>query len=273
MNLRILLLLILTSHSLVCLDLSAKAASERPIEHRFAQDLDYNDLPQDVKGIVTLGVNADDLRKILIDRPNLVLDGATLKISEPDRGRVRTIAVNTLELRNGGKIEIGSIDLEIAAKTVISQDGQIISFLPRHEPEPVSSGQNGSPGLRSGTVSIFGELETQSLLHVSLAGGDGHAGGVGAQGPGGAAGPSGDNAADHLFDCAHGGGNGGIGAQGGKGGDGGRGGAGGPGGHLVLRGPIVEQRLQIDFAAPGGKGGEGGDGGPGGPGGPGGRGG
>ena len=177
-----------------------------------------------------------------------------------------------LEFLHGSRIVTNGVNLEIDAQLIVSDGGGILAFekLPR---APAPMGQNGGAGLDAGTVVLDAELNHNDLLHVELNGQVGQPGGIGVQGPTGAQGPRGESGADHLFDCAHGAGDGGTGSPGGTGGSGGQGGPGGSGGKLILRGQIASQRSQIEFLAPGGKGGDGGNGGPGGPGGPGGQGG
>jgi hypothetical protein len=233
----------------------------------------FQDLPAELEGLVPQEAKPGDVQELTSGRPDLVLDGAILEISPPDRGSTRSLLLGRLELRNQARIVIRNVNLEIVAESIKSEGGEFISFPAEAKVPPAPPGQNGESGLAAGALLLDSPLESGSLLHVLLPGAAGQDGGQGLPGPQGAAGPRGDNGADHLFDCAHGGGNGGPGSGGGPGGNGAQGGAGGQGGQLVLRGGIAAQRVQIDFAAPGGKGGAGGLPGPGGPGGLGGQGG
>ena len=241
----------------------------------FKSDVTIDELPPAVEKRLPPGASVLELKTMLAGQPTIVLDGATLTITSPRSGSSRTIAVKTFELRNGARIVTNGINFELDANSIVSDRGQIVSFADaeRHVATKPEAGVSGRSGLSAGTVVINGALNMTDILNILLPGQDGQDGGNGVKGTNGAAGPRGENGVDHLFDCAHGGGNGGAGAQGGTGGTGGDGGAGGNGGRVILRGNIAQQRVQIQFSAPGGKGGDAGSPGPGGTGGPGGQGG
>ena len=251
------------------------AASEQGLQSfRFDHSITIADLPSGTERRTRPGLNADEVNALLMQQPMVILDHATLVITAPDLGSSRSLMFRSLELLHGSTIITNGISLEIDAGLITSDGGQIVAY--SREPSAGGAapmGRNGIPGLNAGTLVIDSELNGNDLLHVNLSGQSGQGGGAGLKGPTGVAGPRGEDAADHLFDCAHGGGDGGSGAQGGRGGDGGSGGAGGAGGRLLLRGKLVQQRAQIDFVALGGAGGAGGDPGVGGDGGPGGSGG
>jgi hypothetical protein len=241
----------------------------------FTKNLSFDDLPASIEKTTLPGTSKTELRKMLLLQPSITLDNATLTITAPKVGSVRTIALKAIELKNGARIVTNGVNLEIDALLISSNRGQILSFddSSRAVADPAAAGTNGRGGLNAGTVVLNGKLNANDVLVVSLPGQDGQKGGMGLTGTGGAGGPRGSNAADHLFDCGSGGGDGGAGTAGGKGGTGGKGGSGGNGGRLVLRGELASQRTQIEFTAPGGNGGAGGERGNGGPGGPGGGGG
>lgn len=241
----------------------------------FKKDVTFDELPSGIEKRFSPGTSATEVRRMLSQQPSIVLDGVSLIVTPPAVGSSRSIAVKSIELRNGARIISNGVNLEIDVGIIVSNKGSIISFdqTTRRRSGEAAQGSNGRSGLSAGAVILNGTLRNGDILVVSLPGQDGERGGLGYPGAAGAAGARGENGSDHLFDCAHGGGNGGNGSAGGKGGSGGNGGAGGDGGRLILRGDLAKQRGQIDFSAPGGLGGEPGTGGPGGPGGPGGAGG
>ena len=204
---------------------------------------------------------------------SLTLDGTTtLTVGPAGAHKDSTLVVNTLTL-SGGKIVTNGNTLRIKATRVVSRGGLIVSFLYKDmTPPDAPDGQRGAPGLDAGTV----EIEAASLegtLKIVLRGQNGGRGGRGQAGVSGVAGRRGDDAADHLFDCAHGGGNGSPGTDGTPGGRGLQGGAAGNGGTLTLKGSLKTGNVGIDFDSPPGSPGMGGPGGKGGNGGPGGQGG
>ena len=259
------------------LALSFQAFAQAPQVFVFKTDITSKDLPAGIEKRLLPGASRDQVTALLSVQPAIVLDGATLSITTPTQGSSRSLAVSRLELKNGARIVMHGINLEIDALSIASDSGSIVSF---DAPErkiagEAALGSNGASGLNAGTLVLDGTLNANDVLRVDLSGQGGQDAGIGTTGPAGAMGPRGDNGADHLFDCAHGGGNGGRGSPGGKGGRGGVGGAGGDGGRLILRGAIAGQRAQVDFRAArgaGGASGKPGTGGPGGPGGPGGSG-
>jgi hypothetical protein len=253
---------------------SAVSQDARLNTFQFTGNIAFSDLPSGLEKRPPPGSTPDQIDEILTKQPNLILDGATLDVTAPTAGLGRTLMINTLELRRGASIRIHGVNLEINARVIVSDGGKIEAFTPADDlPNRASDGQNGAAGLNAGTLVLDAALDRNDLLNISLSGQNGQQGGAGLQGPQGVPGPRGDNGADHLFDCARGGGNGGNGSQGGKGGTGGTGGRGGDGGKLILRGKIAAQRFQVTFSAPGGRGGVGGTPGPGGVGGAGGSGG
>lgn len=129
-------------------------------------------------------------------------------------------------------------------------------------------------GQSGGQVALIVHDRIRGQLAVDLSGTVGAMGAQGRDGVPGAGGGPGENSAQGLFDCKHGGGTGGAGQPGGKGEDGAPGSSGGDGGTLLLQAPDADQAARsIAFSAkggeggPGGRPGRGGDGGPGGPGG------
>lgn len=210
----------------------------------------------------------------LASQPALILDGGTLVIGQPGSAPDVTLRLKRIELRNGAKIITNGSQLEIDALQIVSERGQILSFTtPDMQTAPAVTGITGRAGNSAGRVLLDGGLVGNGVLTVNLFGQNGQPGGVGRPGPAGAPGAPGDHAADHLFDCAHGGGAGGRGEPGRDGEQGARGGRGGNGGTLVLKGRLAVQVDQVGFTALEGTGGDGGPGGPGGAGGPGGSGG
>ena len=241
----------------------------------YKSDVRIEELPPVVEKRFSPGLSGNELSKRLQTQPELTLDGATLFISDPVRGSVRSLAFREIHFRNGGTIVIRGTGVEILTNLIVSERGKIVAF-PANEKKVAGNaapGENGRSGSSAGGLSLYGKLREGDVLTVDLSGQDGQDGGVGPAGPAGAAGSRGENGVDHLFDCAHGGGNGGPGARGGPGGNGGAGGAGGRGGDLVIWGDLEGERAQLNYVAAGGAGGLGGAPGPGGPGGPGGDGG
>lgn|ERR1017187_7975491 len=241
----------------------------------FKKDFTFEELPAGIERRAAPGASNAEIQAMLSRQPSIVIDGAALVISPPSVGSSRSIAVKSIEFRNGGRLVTNGVNLELDAGIIVSDRGAILSFdeSARQSTGQAGPGNSGKSGLSAGTVVMNASIRANDILLVSLPGQDGQRGGSGAGGAAGAPGPRGENGADHLFDCAHGAGNGGNGSQGGKGGSGGDGGAGGNGGHLILRGELAQKRVQIEFSALGGRGGDGGTGGPGGPGGAGGPGG
>jgi hypothetical protein len=207
-------------------------------------------------------------------RPALVLDGTTLRFGRPGAAVSLAIQVSRFELRNAAQIITYGSDFQISAPTIVSENGSIKAFdTAASSPPQVKDGVPGQTGFSGGRVTLQGALTSDSRLSVLLDGQDGGQGGQGRPGQPGGSGPPGDHAADHLFDCAHGGGAGGRGQPGQAGEQGAKGGNGGDGGTLVLKGKIALQidQLTVSYSAGApGAGGAGGVGGPGGAGGPGG---
>ena len=171
------------------------------------------------------------------------------------------VAANSLELIDSTIVTNGaSITIEVLHLTSINS--RIRSF------ESGSLRRSNDP-VGGGTVTLIVHDQTAGApLAVDLSGEAGAPGTAGVAGSSGAQGASGNDAADHLFDCAHGPGDGSAGGKGGPGAAGSPGMDGGDGGTLVLVGAI--SRSAIDFksdAGPGGDGGMSGHGGTGGPGG------
>jgi hypothetical protein len=185
----------------------------------FNKDLSFSDLPAGVEKRIFPGTSTSQLHEMLMGQPSIVIDGATLTITPPAIGPSRSIAVKSIELRNGGRIVTNGVSLEIDALLISSDRGQIVSFDEpvRHVAGQAAAGNSGRSGLSAATLVLSGALGGGDVLVVSLYGQDGQKGGDGLSGPGGAPGPHGDNAADHAFDCAHGGGNGGLARLEGKG--------------------------------------------------------
>jgi hypothetical protein len=234
------------------------------------------DFPAEVLQRAPADLNEIQYLEWLKTRPALVLDGTTVRLGRPGAAVSLSIRVSRLEFRNSAQIVTYGSDLQISAVTIISENGSIKAFDAAVAAAPqVKNGVPGQTGLSGGRVVLVGSLSSGSRLTVNLDGQDGGQGGQGRTGQPGGSGSPGDNAADHLLDCAHGGGTGGRGLQGQRGEQGAAGGNGGDGGTLQLNGKIALQIEQINVSyLPGapGAGGLGGAGGPGGPGGPGGRG-
>ena len=241
----------------------------------FKTNVRLSDLPPAVEKRFSPGLSFIELSKLIAQQPKLVLDGATLTVSDSVHGAVRYLAFSEVQLLNSAKIVIGGTSTDILTNSIISERGAITSFLDsdRKVASIPSVGQNGNPGANAGNLTLYGRLRDGDVLLVDLRGQDGQDGGPGVHGAVGAAGARGENGVDHLLDCAHGGGNGGPGRPGGPGGDGGAGAAGGRGGDLILWGEMGGQRQQINYLSSGGVGGNGGERGLGGEGGPGGEGG
>lgn len=270
----------LMCYLLACVSASAAAPSysqssltSDPI-HVLRTKVTLQELPAAVRERLAPTASVEQLNKKLRQTPEIIVDGGVINVLATRKTPLQTLMTKRLELVNGGEIITHGNNIEIDALEISSKEGQITAFTKAElTRSAAAAGENGEQGLNAGTVIIYGALANHDVMRVALAGQPGQPGGAGVAGTRGAPGPRGDNAADHLFDCAHGGGNGGNGGQGAAGGNGGKGGNGGAGGKLVLRGQLAAQRLQIDFAAPGGAGGRGGAPGPGGSGGLGGQGG
>ncbi len=241
----------------------------------YTHDISIDNLPSNLQMRFAPGTSAAAVENVLAHQPTLVLDGVTLRLTPPKNGDSysRSIAVKRLELRHQSKIVTDGWDIEIHAESFVSDGGEIISFESSEMKNAAEPGTSGRSGRGGGNVVLDSKLDDDDRLRVILIGQDGQAGGVGSPGAPGAMGAKGEDASWGVFGCNHGGGGGLPGSAGGPGGSGGNGGAGGNGGHLVLRGGITAQRIQIQFSAPGGKGGIAGEGGSGGPGGEGGLGG
>jgi hypothetical protein len=237
------------------------------------QTVSISDLPPETRERPPANLSDEQYASWLASRPTIVLDGSTLVIGKPGAPVPVIIRAKRIELRNGARIITNGSEVELDCLSIHSESGEILSFSDVNAAAPAADGAAGQPGQGGGRVIIDSALERNDVLSINLPGQKGQDGGGGRAGGVGGGGARGDNAADHLFDCAHGGGNGGRGLPGLDGETGRPGGAGGSGGSLVLKGKIALQTSQIEFSAPGGTGGQGGRGGPGGPGGPGGQGG
>lgn len=176
-----------------------------------------DDLPKELTHRLPPGTSLNDLKAILLGQPNLILDGATLVVNEPEIGSSRTLMVNTLEFRNGGRIVIGGNNLELDAITLVPDGGGFVGFSADDKRSAASPGQSGSPGLKAGTLVLNARIEENNVVSIRLQGERGQDGGPGIQGPAGVPGVAGENGADHLFDCAHGGGSRGNGTRGTRG--------------------------------------------------------
>jgi hypothetical protein len=229
--------------------------------------IQYNSLDETIRQRPNLNALERDRQYFLMNQPDLILDNSILVIDPSAYSQIQALSVRNLILRNGSKIITNGFNLEVAADQILSDQSSVFIAFDPISRGAAQEGTNGGSGVSAGTLVLQARVDSNGVLQIILNGQDGQAGGTGVSGPQGVAGRNGDNAADHIFDCAHGGGDGGNGAQGGPGGEGGRGGAGGDGGRLILKGALAGQREQIRFQANGGKGGAGGIGGPGGPGG------
>ena len=208
---------------------SLTCAADQPSSNEIPQivvkrDASYDELPLTVRRRPSPALSEKELRDFTSVLPSLVLDGVVLDITSPQVGSTQTLSVGRLELRQGARLVTHGVNLEINAALITSDaSSKIVAFPARRGDSVASPGSNGSSGFDAGTLIISGEIKQNDTLQVQLDGEPGQAGRVGLQGGGGAPGTRGDNAAGHLFDCAHGGGNGGDGGQGGIGGQGGRG--------------------------------------------------
>ncbi len=173
------------------------------------------------------------------------------------------LADGTMIITRGAKL-----DLTIHGSLKIRGVATITSF-----PPGASNHGDGPDGINAAPISIKVVGSASGALHVLNRGEDGEAGRDGAPGGVGAPGGPGVHAADHIFACAHGAGDGGHGGPGSSGEDGKPGGAAGNGGDITIRVSGDASGFSVVADAPPGKpgaGGSGGSGGAGGPGGPGG---
>ena len=196
---------------------------------------------------------------------SLVLSGQDLVFPAPlEAGSTKfSISVKRLELRQS-RIITNGYRVSIRASEIISEDGQILSFLSRKAGPGNGAGQPGANGLSGGNLELVADVLRGTLV-VDLRGQEGGDGAAGAAGPPGARGVAGSPGVSGVFGCQAGGGNRGPGATGGKGGRGGDGGRGGNGGSLVLSVGRVIQGKGVVANLEGGAGGQAGPGGPGGP--------
>ncbi len=196
---------------------------------------------------------------------SLVLSGQDLTFPAPSEASNAEfyLAVNKLELHQS-RIILNGYRLTVKAIEIISDGGQILSFVDRKAKPGPSAGQPGFNGLSSGNLNLTADI-LRGVLTVDLRGQDGGDGATGSQGPPGARGLNGSPGVSGVFGCQSGGGNGGDGAQGGKGGPGGNGGDGGNGGNLVVKIKRIAEGKGVNPLLDGGAGGQPGRGGPGGP--------
>jgi hypothetical protein len=202
----------------------------------------------------------------------LTLDGSTLTVGAVGANKTLTLTVKELKLINGGKIVTNGNVLHIEAVRIISEGGQIISFLPNNR-RPPDSPEAGKAGAHGGEVQISAQT-LSGKLEIDLSGQNGGLGGRGANGTPGTNGARGNNGVDGLLQCLHPGTDGGPGGNGTPGSLGFPGGAAGNGGNLILIGKAARAlSSNIFFSAkpgdpgPGGSGGLGGAAGQGGEGG------
>jgi hypothetical protein len=189
----------------------------------------------------------------LHQRPSLRVDGTLVAASAP--GTTTHIYADVIDLEKGTIVTNGA-DVTIEANKIISGGGAVRSFL--GEPAPSETGK----GRDVGHVYLVIYDRIVGKLQVNLPGGRGAMGVRGADGIVGRDGAEGDGAADHLFDCAHGGGRGGDGQSGTNGERGWPGFAGGDGGLLTVLGSRPESLQEsIEFIPAAGQGGPGGQGG------------
>jgi hypothetical protein len=251
----------------VLTSIGSHAVASDEIRYR-DQTIHLNSLQDELRSKSPPSDSEEAQRAFIHAQPKLVLDNALLYADSAEIGPLQTLSVSRLDLIHGSRIVMNGTNLELTAEEIhVDSSSAIVSFQDEALLQAAPPGTDGRTGLNAGTLVLRGKIVGNDPLRISLKGQDGQAGGSGFPGPQGAPGTNGDNAADHLFDCAHGGGNGGNGGRGGPGGQGGRGGNGGNGGRLVLRGEIAGQRLQVQFESPGGHPGSGGMGGRGGAGG------
>jgi len=167
-------------------------------------------------------------------RPGLVLDGTTLRLGRPGAAVSLSTQASRVELRHAQIITYGA-ELHISALQIASDGGSIKAFDSAVALAPEArNGVPGQAGFSRGRVVLRGALSRDSHLDIQLDGQDGAQGGQGRTAQPGAPGTSGDHAADHTFDCAHGGGPGGRGEKAQRGEAGAPGGNGGDGGTLMV---------------------------------------
>jgi hypothetical protein len=204
------------------------------------------------------------------------------RIAELSKRRTVTLAQGSIHV-SGPLLHFGVLRLQNA--NLIFEGSELTIEAVRIEVEgqsavrsaALTAGPSNGTGASGGNLKLIVYDRISGKLSIDLGGGPGGKGPAGEQGVNGANGAPGENSSQSLFDCRHGGGQGGAGLPGGKGGDGGLGYPGGDGGALTLVASETSQAARaINFMANGGSGGRGGDagrGGLGGHGGPGGHGG
>jgi hypothetical protein len=95
------------------------------------------------------------------NRPALILDGGTLTLGHPGSAPDVTLHLSRLELRNGAKIVTNGAILEIDARRIVSQRGQIVSFeTPDMDASPAAQGITGVN--RRGVPTPIGTLSSWS---------------------------------------------------------------------------------------------------------------
>jgi len=193
---------------------TAQTGSAEPQQIVVKRDASYEELPQVVRQRPSPALSEKERLEFMSAQPGLILDGVVLDITPPQVGSPQTLSVTRLELRQGARLVTHGVNLEINA-TLIASDASstIIAFPERRGDFTAPLGTNGRSGLDGGTLILNGEIKRDDTVQVRLDGEPGQVGGPGLGGGGGAAGTRGDNGADHLFDCAHGGGNGGNGGK------------------------------------------------------------
>jgi len=199
-------------------------------------------------------------------RGSLNLTDKTLILPPSAPPKTYTLAADTLWLTGRSRIVTNGNTLRIFANAIRANDAYIVSYAEntKASSEPAGTG---------GEVDVDVTTQVDGTLHVDLHGQDGVDGPAGLPGPNGTPGDRGESGADHLFDCAHGAGDGKRGNPGQPGTDGKPGGNGGNGGRLVVDPSSADFSEHLFFKASGGQAGRGGAAGAGGKGGPGGSGG
>jgi hypothetical protein len=216
---------------------------------------------------ITPAVTEVTARQLLLGCRYEISSIGAIVLSAPCHSRVDhpvTLPDGILIVTNGDQLE-----LYVGVGASLQIDGKAIlrSFFA----QSTRDNANGHDGRDAGFVKIEIIGDARGTLEFDNHGENGNVGVRGAPGVAGTPGLRGENAADHLFDCAHGGGDGEPGGPGGKGLPGGKGGKGGNGGDIDIQvgGHRADFRLLVNTNP--GTGGRGGDGGPGGLGGPGGE--
>jgi hypothetical protein len=160
----------------------------------------WDKIPSSLQQPVARGLSDYELALALTDKGVLRLDGSEILVGTPGSRTQASLYVHTLELYWNSTIVTNGNNLTIVTARVISENGKILSFLPRD----LTSRRTGAAGLAGGVLRFASLTTINGPMIISLPGQNGAPGQAGDKGEPGAAGSRGSDAVRGAFGCGAG---------------------------------------------------------------------